>query len=115
MEFRESFSLTERNPTDFGLQTVRLVCYRGSLSDPKWVDQDQCKFFHHSPCFCILTWSITAAFSPFCTIRVDLSEAANDLVLKKTAGRAYYQLDYDVIMYYLGSRNFKRTWAGSQR
>ncbi|KAF8549070.1 hypothetical protein OG21DRAFT_1515573 [Imleria badia] len=80
MEFRESFSLTERNTGDFGLQTVRLVCYRGSLSDPKWVDQDQ------------------SAFSPFCTIRVDLSEAANDLVLKKTAGRAYYQLDYDVIM-----------------
>ncbi|KAF8552294.1 hypothetical protein OG21DRAFT_1511667 [Imleria badia] len=80
MEFRESFSLTETKPTDFGLQTVRLVCYRGSLSDPKWVDQDQ------------------SAFSPFCTIRADLSEATNDLILKKTAGRAYYQLDYDVIV-----------------
>ena len=44
MEFRESFSLTESNPADFGIQTVRVMCYRGDLSKPEWVDQDPCKF-----------------------------------------------------------------------
>ena len=45
----ESFSLTECDPNDFGVQTVRLVCYRGSLSDPKWLDQDECEFFPPLP------------------------------------------------------------------
>jgi len=80
MEFRESFSLTEGDPTDFGVQTVRLECYRGSLSDPKWVDQDR------------------SSFSTLCTIRADLSEAVEDLVKKKASGQVYYQLDYDVIV-----------------
>jgi hypothetical protein len=53
MEFRESFSLTKRNPTGFGMQVVRLLCYQGSLSDPKWVDQDPCKFLpFFSSCSC---------------------------------------------------------------
>lgn len=43
MKFGYSFSLTESNPADFGIQTVRLVCYRGSLSEIEWVDQDPCK------------------------------------------------------------------------
>jgi len=81
MEFRDSFSLTENKPTDFGVQIVRLQCYRGSLSDPKWVDQDP------------------SSFSTLCTIRANLSVATKDLVLKKKAsGQVYYQLDYDVIV-----------------
>lgn len=47
----------------------------------------------------VLTWSIAAAFSPFCTIHADLSAAAKDLVMKKTgSGQVYYQLDYDVVL-----------------
>jgi len=80
MEFRESFSLTKRNPTGFGMQVVRLLCYQGSLSDPKWVDQDP------------------SSVSTLCTIHADLSKAAKDLVLKKASGEVYYQLDYDVIV-----------------
>ena len=44
MEFRESFSLTESNTTDFGIQTIRLEYYRGDLTKPEWVDQDPCEF-----------------------------------------------------------------------
>jgi hypothetical protein len=99
MEFRDSFSLTERNPTDFGVQTIRLECYRGSLSDPKWVDQDRCQFLPFFPRVLALTWIVAASFSTLCTIRADLSEAVEDLVKKKRAsGQVYYQLDYDVIV-----------------
>ena len=49
MEFRESFSLTECDPKDFGIQIIRLLCYRGKLSDPQWVDQDECEFFPPLP------------------------------------------------------------------
>lgn len=44
MEFLYPFSLTESTPEDFGVQNVRILCYRGQLPDPKWVDQDQCRF-----------------------------------------------------------------------
>ena len=43
MEYRKSYSLTKRNATDFGVHTLRLWRYRGSLPDPEWVDQDECK------------------------------------------------------------------------
>ena len=45
VEFRESFSLTERDLSAFGEQTMYLVCYRGNISKPEWVDRDACKFF----------------------------------------------------------------------
>ncbi|KAF8557815.1 hypothetical protein OG21DRAFT_1494559 [Imleria badia] len=98
MEFREPFSLIGSDPADFGAQTVRILSYRGSLSDPKWVDEDECK----SPFFSSRHRSErehSACFSTFCTIHVDLSEAVKDLVMKKDAsGQVYYQLDYDVIV-----------------
>ena len=59
MEFMESFSLTECDPNDFGIQTVRLVCYRGSLSDPRWLDQDECEFF---PSFALRSHSDATPF-----------------------------------------------------
>ncbi|KAF8545913.1 hypothetical protein OG21DRAFT_1502123 [Imleria badia] len=80
MEISVSFSLTERNSADFGMQIVRLVCYRGNLSDPKWVDQDQ------------------TSFSALCTVRADLNEAVKDAAMKKAAGQVYYQLDYNVVV-----------------
>ena len=43
MEFRESFLFTECKPMHFGAQIVPLAYYRGSLSDPEWVDEDECK------------------------------------------------------------------------
>ncbi|KAN0094954.1 hypothetical protein V8E55_003241 [Tylopilus felleus] len=83
MEFRESFSLTESNPASFGEQVVRLMCYRGVLSKPEWTDQDPSSFY------------------PFCSIRVDLSQPAKNLVSRKNAsGQVYYQLDYDVIVFF---------------
>lgn len=35
-----------------------------------------------------------------CTIRADLSKAVEDLAPKKASGRVYYQLDYDVIVFF---------------
>lgn len=56
-------------------------------------------FFHSLSHIIVLTWSIAASFFPFCTIHVDLSAAAKDLVMKKTAsGQVFYELDYDVIV-----------------
>ncbi|KAG9313675.1 hypothetical protein JVU11DRAFT_6020 [Chiua virens] len=99
MEFRESFSLTENNPKDFGMQTVRFVCYRGNLSDPKWVDQDRCEScLQHS--FFLLTSNIVASFSIEFTIRADLSKATKDLVMMKSSGKVYYQLDYHVTIFF---------------
>ncbi|KAG6375698.1 hypothetical protein JVT61DRAFT_3273 [Boletus reticuloceps] len=78
---RYPFSLTESVPADFGTQIIRLVCYRGNLSNPEWIDQDK------------------SSFSTYCTIRVDLSVAVKDTVLRKNAsGKVCYQLDYDVIV-----------------
>ncbi|KAN0094963.1 hypothetical protein V8E55_003250 [Tylopilus felleus] len=82
MEFRESFSLTESNPAKFGEQVVRLMCCRGALSQPEWTDQDPSSFY------------------PFCSIRKDLSKPAKDLVSKNASGQVYYQLDYDVIVFF---------------
>ncbi|KAI9569153.1 hypothetical protein HD554DRAFT_2204656 [Boletus coccyginus] len=83
MEFRDSFSLTEKQPTDFGTQALSLMCYRGTLSKPKWVDEDE------------------SSFSTLCTIRVNLSEAAKDLAPKREpSGQLYYRLDYDVIVFF---------------
>lgn len=44
---------------------------------------------------------IAASFFTFCTICVDLREPARDLVPKnKASGEVYYQLDYDVIIFW---------------
>ena len=101
MEFRESFTLTENDPAGFGMQAVRFVCYRGGQPAPEWADQDPCKFLsiiRHV--FFILTSSIVVSFFTYCTIHVDLSVATKDLVLKKAGSKIYYQLDYDVIVYF---------------
>jgi len=101
MEFRDSFSVREINRTAFGTQTVRLVCYRGNLSNPEWVDQDQCTFLESLPRVLVLIWTIVVSFSTHFFIHVDLSEAARDLVPKRQAsGQVYYQLDYDVIIFF---------------
>ncbi|KAI9569174.1 hypothetical protein HD554DRAFT_2254112 [Boletus coccyginus] len=79
LEFRETFSLTESDPANFGMQTVRLECYRGSLSKPEW--------------------TTVANFSKYCAIRIDLSVATKDLVwTRDPSGQVFYQLDYDVIV-----------------
>ncbi|KAF8555315.1 hypothetical protein OG21DRAFT_1483977 [Imleria badia] len=43
MQFRDPFSLIRSNPADFDMQIVRILCYRGSLSNPQLVDEDECK------------------------------------------------------------------------
>ena len=63
-----------------------------------WIKTDASSF-HSLPRVLALTRIVTASFSTLCTIRANLNEAANDLVLKRnTSGQIYYQLDYDVIV-----------------
>ena len=63
-----------------------------------WIKIDASSF-HPLRRILTLTRIIAASFSTLCVIRVDLSEATKDLVLKKRAsGQVYYQLDYDVIV-----------------
>ena len=101
MEFRESFSLTEKDLSAFGEQTVNLVCYRGNISKPEWVDRDACKSLMFFATRYRLIWTITAAYATLCTITVDLSRAAKDLSPKKKFfGKNIYQLDYDVIIFF---------------
>ena len=44
MQFRNTFSRDESDPSDFGMETIRYACYRGILSNPEWLDQDTCEF-----------------------------------------------------------------------
>ena len=63
-----------------------------------WIKTDVSSF-HSLARVLVLTRIVTASFTTLCTIRANLNEAANDLVLKRNAsGQIYYQLDYDVIV-----------------
>ena len=55
---------------------------------------------HSLSCVIVLTRTIAAAYATLCTIRVDLSQAAKDLVPKKLFGKVIYQLDFDVIIFF---------------
>ena len=57
-------------------------------------------FLHLSLTFLALTSSYLGSFSAHCSIRVDLSVAMKDVVLRKSRGQFYYELDYDVIIFF---------------
>ena len=62
MEFRESFTLTESDPAQFGIQKVRLQRYRGSQPAPEWADQDECKLSSFSSSFSFRPCSLQRRF-----------------------------------------------------
>lgn len=43
-EFRYPFCMDQLTQSEFGVQVVPILCYRGSSSDPQWVDKDEGKF-----------------------------------------------------------------------
>ena len=57
-------------------------------------------FLHLSFMSLVLTSSDLASFSTHCNIRVDLSVAVKDVVLRKHRGQFYYELDYDMIIFF---------------
>ncbi|KAF8552720.1 hypothetical protein OG21DRAFT_1498210 [Imleria badia] len=82
-EFRCSLSLVATTKSDFGIEQLPILCYRGTLSDPQWIDCDE------------------ESFSTLCNVRFDLREAAKALTPElKESGQLgfFYLLSIDVII-----------------
>lgn len=43
-EFRRSFYFLEKVRSEFGAVSVAIMCYRGALPNPQWLDHDEGKF-----------------------------------------------------------------------
>ncbi|KDR69807.1 hypothetical protein GALMADRAFT_77195 [Galerina marginata CBS 339.88] len=78
-EFRARYYQVSANRSDFQIFSSSVWCYRGSLEQPKWRDQDK------------------SNFSRLCSIAVDLSHLEFSPKTGRT-GKTYYQIDYEVIL-----------------
>ncbi|OAX34644.1 hypothetical protein K503DRAFT_803418 [Rhizopogon vinicolor AM-OR11-026] len=79
-EFRRPFNFIQKlRHTD---RSVDIMCYKGDLQDPKWLDLER------------------SSFSTLCTIHPDLSELSRTLSPRKSAldRSDYYVIDFEVIM-----------------
>ena len=54
----------------------------------------------HPPLLFVLTQTLLASFLTLCTIRVDLSAARKDVVLREPFGQFIYKLEYDVVVFF---------------
>jgi len=81
-EIRHPFCFTHQNRTDFGSEQVEIMCYRGNLPNPQWLDED------------------SSSFAKLCTIRADLSKAANTLVAETVSGEVYHRIHFDVVAFF---------------
>ncbi|KAG2353445.1 hypothetical protein BDR07DRAFT_1367118 [Suillus spraguei] len=81
-EFRKSFITTRTSLAACKSVSTDIVCYKGALQDPQWLDVDR------------------PSFSTLCTIHADLDELSRTLRPKKSAtGQSYYyQIDFDIII-----------------
>ncbi|KAF8552723.1 hypothetical protein OG21DRAFT_1511130 [Imleria badia] len=89
-EFRCSLSIIGMSKPEFGIKEMPILCYRGTESDPQWIDRDK------------------ESFSTLCNVRYDLSEAAKALTPQlMLSGQSYfyYSLGVDVIISF-GSTEF---------
>lgn len=79
---------------------MEILCYRGNLPNPQWLDDDSCKFLPTSRVL-VLKRYFLAFFANLCTIRANLSKAANNSVSKiGLSGEVYYQVDFDVVAFF---------------
>jgi hypothetical protein len=96
-EFRKPFQFTQKSR--HSTNTVNIMCYKGDLQDPKWLDIEGCTA---SRCWTrlTLTSSNLASFSTLCTIHPDLSELSRTLSPQKSAidQSDYYRIDFEVII-----------------
>lgn len=78
-----------------------IVCYRGNLSNPGWLDEDICEFFRSSRCL-VLRRHVLASFTELRTVaKANLSGAAYNSAAKiGISGEAYYQVDVDLVVYF---------------
>ncbi|KIK43050.1 hypothetical protein CY34DRAFT_804214 [Suillus luteus UH-Slu-Lm8-n1] len=81
-EFRESFFTTRKSLAACKRASTDIMCYKGALPDPRWLDVER------------------SSFSTLCTIRADLGKLSRTLRPKKAAADQsnYYQIDYEVII-----------------
>ncbi|OJA12685.1 hypothetical protein AZE42_10334 [Rhizopogon vesiculosus] len=79
-EFRKSFHFTQKSRQTAN-HSVNIICYKGNLQEPKWLDVEQ------------------SSFSTLCTIHPDLSELLQSAHPKQSAldQSDYYVLDIEVI------------------
>ncbi|KAJ8585555.1 hypothetical protein M405DRAFT_745130 [Rhizopogon salebrosus TDB-379] len=79
-EFRKPFQFTQKSR--HSTNTVNIMCYKGDLQDPKWLDIEG------------------SSFSTLCTIHPDLSELSRTLSPQKSAidQSDYYRIDFEVII-----------------
>ncbi|KAG9309474.1 hypothetical protein JVU11DRAFT_10444 [Chiua virens] len=86
-EFRSSFVFNRSSQSMFGDLCTTIMCYRGTVPDPRWTDSEK------------------ECFSTLCTIRSDLLGAAKaSIPKKKVAGPGtYYQVYIEVIILFGGT------------
>ncbi|KAG2153153.1 hypothetical protein DEU56DRAFT_954958 [Suillus clintonianus] len=81
-EFRKSFSTTSKSLAACKSHSAEIMCYKGALQEPRWLDTEP------------------SSFTTLCTIHADLSELSRTLRPKRSAFNQskYYQYEFDVII-----------------
>ncbi|KAF8432654.1 hypothetical protein L210DRAFT_3650122 [Boletus edulis BED1] len=82
-EIRYSFCFMNRYQAEFGGEQMNIMCYRGKLPHPRWLDED------------------SSSFAGLGTIQANLSKVANNQVVQRgISGETYYQVDFDVVAFF---------------
>jgi hypothetical protein len=83
-EIRHTFCFINKHQAEFGGEQMMIVCYRGNLSNPGWLDED------------------ISSFTELRTVaKANLSGAAYNSAAKiGISGEAYYQVDVDLVVYF---------------
>ncbi|KAJ8595460.1 hypothetical protein M405DRAFT_929541 [Rhizopogon salebrosus TDB-379] len=82
-EFRKSFDFNEKSRAACSSHSVDIMCYKGDLQDPKWLDVER------------------SSFSMLCTIHADLSELSQALQPRKSgliSKSTYYAISFEVVI-----------------
>jgi len=86
-----------KNQAQFGGEQMKIMCYRGNLPNPQWLDEDP------------------LSFTELCTIPANLRNVANNSVAKiGISGEVYYQVDFDVVAFF-GSTELTAQMAWKDR
>ncbi|KAK0471607.1 hypothetical protein IW261DRAFT_1405758 [Armillaria novae-zelandiae] len=80
-EFRHTYHVYSETLEDLTSISDDIICYRGSKTDPRWMDTDE------------------AMYKVLCTITANTQQAAKTIKPQIGPGkRTFYQLDYDVVL-----------------
>ncbi|OJA08932.1 hypothetical protein AZE42_05319 [Rhizopogon vesiculosus] len=81
-EFRSPFSLLRKSRFECNSHSVQIICYKGDLQKPKWLDIEP------------------SSFSTLCTVHADLSELCRKLRPRKSAKDQsnYYLVRFEVVI-----------------